>query len=461
MHHQYLWRLQLLQNLANKIFGDITLIFNRSEEYARNRLSILWFSIYANVIAILYGGYFFTGLLLLLGASDAYMGYITIVTYAGNLVAIFSPLIIERFARRKQMLLISRSVYYLLLLGFITVVPFLGISNGARLSIIMTVIALVNLISALTGSGMSVWHLQSLPESVRSSFFSNLNMIIGVLNMILLNIAGLFADYFKAHGNELFGITLLRLAACLFAFIEIYNLSRIKEYPYPKHNTKMSLIDIFKNPLKNKRYRAVMAVIVIWTLAATLPGPFYQVYLIKDLKISYSFLSVVNLLNVPVLLIAMPIWGRVVSRFGDVKLFPMLAAFISLHYLSLTMVTINNYQWLYPTTVFYYFILAAGITQVASLMPYKYIPDVNQSNFLSFYGTISTVAALLGTLLGQRFVIATEKVDLNFLGIQIGNKQLIMFVTGIVIIIGSIVMYFINRWLEKTNRSLEREQIIG
>ena len=54
----------MLRNLANKIFGDFTLVFGRGEEYSKNRLYILRFSIYANVIAILYGGYFFTGMLI-------------------------------------------------------------------------------------------------------------------------------------------------------------------------------------------------------------------------------------------------------------------------------------------------------------------------------------------------------------------------------------------------------------
>jgi Na+/melibiose symporter-like transporter len=451
----------VLRAFANRIFGDILLVFNRGEEYARNRLYILRFSIYANVIAILYGGYFFTGLLLKLGADDAYMGYITVVTYLGSIAAVFSPLLVERFAKRKTMLLVSRGIYYLLLLGFITAMPYLGTGNSAKLAGILALVALVNLLSALTGSGYSVWHLQSLPESVRSGFFANLNMIIGILNMILLNLAGLFADWFKARGQELLGITLLRCMALLVAFVEIYNLSRIREYPYLKPEKRLSLRAIFTNPPKNKRYRAVMAVIVLWTFTASIPGPFYQVYLLKDLHIGYSFLSAVNLLNIPVLLIAMPLWGRVVARLGDVKLFPALAGVVSLHYLSLAFVTGANYRWFYPMSVFYYFVVAAGITQVASLMPFKFIPETNQSNFLSFYGAVNTLAALLGTLVGQRFVVATENVSMAVLSLQFGNKQLLMAATGAAILLGAVGMAFINRWLEKTNSGVGAEQTAG
>lgn len=450
----------MLRNFANRIFGDIMLIFNREEEYARNRLYILRFSIYANVIVILYGGYFFTGLLLKLGADDAYMGLVTIVTYAGSIAAVFSPLLVERFAHRKTMLLVSRGVYYLLLLGFITAMPYIGVGDSAKLSVILALVALVNLIAALTGSGFSVWHLQSLPESVRSSFYSNLNMVIGILNMILLNLAGLFADWFKARGLEMLGIVLLRCMALLLAFVEIYNLSRIREYPYPKPEKRISLRGIFTNPPKNRRYRAVMAVIVLWTLASTIPGPFYQVYLLKDLHISYSFLSAVNLLNIPVLLIAMPMWGRAVSRRGDVRLFPALAGLISLHYLSLSFVTGSNFGWLYPLSVFYYFVIAAGITQVASLMPFKFIPETNQSNFISFYGAVNTLAALVGTAIGQAFVVATENAGFALHGFQMGNKQMLMIATAAAVLLGAVAMSFISRWLEKTGK-METEKPSG
>lgn len=439
----------MLRNLAYRIFGDITLVFSRHEEFARNRLHILWFSLYANVVAILYGGNFFTGLLLRLGADDAYMGAITIAAYAGSIAAIFSPLLIERFRHRKKMLLISRGIYYILLLGFVTAIPFVGISSGARLAAILAVISMVNLISALTGSGMSVWHLQSLPESVRSSFFANLNMIIGILNMILLNLAGLFADFFKNRGQELLGIVLLRSAAFLFAIFEIYNLSRIKEYPYPVPEKRINLPDIVRIPFKNARYRAVIIVIMIWTLTATIPGPYFQVYLLKDLKISYSFLSAVNLLNVPVLLFAMPIWGRVVGRLGDVKLFSPLAALISLHFLSLAFVTKENYQWLYPISVFYYFLIAAGITQVASLTPYKFIPETNQSNYLSFYGAANTLAALLGTFIGQMFILSTQRFSIEFNGKVFANRQLIMVAAAMAVLFGAVVMNFVYRRLCK------------
>lgn len=442
----------MLRNLANKIFGDITLVFSRHEEYARNRLYILWFSIYANTVVILYGGSFFTGLLLSLGADDGYMGAITIVTYAGSIAAVFSPLIVERFRRRKRLLLFSRATYYLLLLGFVTAIPYIGISTSAKLTTILTVIGLVNLISALTGSGMSVWHLQSLPEGVRSSFFANLNMIIGILNMILLNLAGLFADYFKLRGQELLGIVLLRCVACVFAFLDIYNLSRIKEYPYPQATQKIRLIDIVRIPLKNNKYMAVISIIVIWTLAATIPGPFYQVYLLKDLKINYSFLSAVNLLNIPVLLIAMPIWGRVIGRYGDVKLFAPLAALVSLHFVSLAFVTKDNYLWLYPVSVFYYFLLAAGITQAASLMPYKFIPETNQSNYIAFFGAINTAAALLGTFIGQQFILLTGQASVQFQNLLLGNKQLIMIATGCAVFLGAMVMLVINRWLQQASK---------
>lgn len=437
-----------MSNLLDRIFGDFTLVFNRQEEYAHNRQYILWFNIFANSAVMFYGGNYFTGLLLRMGADNNIMGLVTIITYAANLAAVFAPLLLERFRRRKAFLIASRGASYALQLLFITALPYLGIANGTKLSWVLVAIAAANLIGSLTGSGLTVWHLQSIPQNVRSSFFQNINMIIGILNMLMLNLAGVIADWFKGMGQELLGITLLRLIALAMAAGDLYNLSRLREYPYPEA-TAPNLLSIFTNPLKIKPYRAVMTVIFLWTLTATLPGPFYTVYLLQDLHISYSFLSAVNLLNIPVLLVVLPAWSRLIRARGDIRLFPVLAALCSLHFLALSVINAGNYTWLYPTAVFYWFVASCGITQVASLIPYKFIPEANQSNYLSFYNTINMVAAMLGTVLGQQLILHTDQWSTHLLGMSFGNKQLLVAVTGAAILGAAVAMAFIHRWLKR------------
>lgn len=449
----------MLWNLANRIFGDITLLFNRSEEYAKNRLNILWFSVFSNIVIILCDGYFFTGLLLRLNASDAFIGFTTVATYFGGVAAVFSPLLFTRFAKRKTLLILSRGLYYILLLGFVTAAPYMGSGRDAQLALILCAITLANLALSLTNSGMSAWHLQSMPESVRSTFYSNLNMIMGVLNMILLNLASFLADYFKSSGQELFGIVLLRLMACLFALVELWCLCRIKEYPAEKPERQAGILETLRIPLQNKRYLAVTAIVMVWTFTASIPGPYYQVFLLRNLKISYSFLSIINLLNIPVLLIAMPIWGRVIARVGEARLFPKLMVLIALHFLSLAFVTGSNYSWLYPASVFYYFLIAAGIAQTVSMMPYRFMPEADKSSFMTFHGIAATLSALLGTVLGLVFVTSMLSVKIYLFGFGLGNKQLLMMFAAAAVLAGTIATHFINRWLKKADKPAEAESI--
>jgi hypothetical protein len=42
-----------------------------------------------------------------------------------------------------------------------------------------------------------------------------------------------------------------------------------------------------------------------------------------------------------------------------------------------------------------------------------------------------------------------------------GNKQLVMVVTGAAILMGAAAMAFINRWLEKTSKRMESERLTG
>lgn len=438
-----------MKKLSGKIFGDTAMLFDRREEYSRNRLFVLCFSVFANISAVLQGGNFFTGLQLRMGAKDVDIGNVTIVTQACSMLAIFCPLVVEGLLKRKKMLLITRSIYVIVLPCCITVIPFLNIGSHAQLTLLLAVVAAANLLSSLTSSGIAVWHLQSLPESTRLPFFTNLNMIVGTINMLMLNLAGVFIDYFKAHGNELLGIVLLRIVACLVSALDIFCASRIREYAYAKPEKKINLVEIFKNPLSNMRYRAVMGIAVLWSLTVSIPGPFYQVYLLKVLHINYSFLCAVNLMNIPAILFCMPVWRRVIVRFGDIRLFAPLAFILSFHYLALSFVTASNYFWLYPLACMYYFVIISGITQICSLLPYKFIAEANQSNYISFYGTITTLSALLGTLIGQMYIASSGGVNFKLFAENLCNKQLVVILTGASVFCAAIAMFFISRWLER------------
>ncbi len=67
-----------------------------------DRMRLLACNYTSNVIANLVGGTFWTGFLLLLNADDAFVGTISIICTAANLLQFLMPLILERFPRAER-----------------------------------------------------------------------------------------------------------------------------------------------------------------------------------------------------------------------------------------------------------------------------------------------------------------------------------------------------------------------
>ena len=104
-------------------------VFNRGDELAKGRLLLLFYSISANIAAVLFGGTFYSGFLLANGINLVQIGIISFIPNLCVLFSLLSPPFLEKLAKRKVFLLSLRFVYYFLLIVAITVLPYFRLSQ--------------------------------------------------------------------------------------------------------------------------------------------------------------------------------------------------------------------------------------------------------------------------------------------------------------------------------------------
>ena len=129
------------------------------DESSTDRFYLIRYNITANVIANLVGGNFFAGLMLLLKADNSFVGLITMIIFGANLLQLFSPYVLERFERRKKLLISLRVAMLFINIVFIGIVPLLPLSNSGRLTLLALSVFVVNALNALMAPGFSVWHI--------------------------------------------------------------------------------------------------------------------------------------------------------------------------------------------------------------------------------------------------------------------------------------------------------------
>ena len=415
------------------------------DDESKNRFRHLQFNYTNNIIANWVGGNFFTGIMLLLNADDAFIGLMSIFVFSANLLQILSSMLLERFKTRKRLLITVRLIVQFINIVFIGSIPLFPIADQAKLVILGASVLILNVLSALTSPGFSVWHIQLIPQHVRVKYFSFLSMTNGIIVAVFNLIGSAIVDHFGSLGLEVWGFAVMRIIAFGILLYDLFLLSRMKEEPYPLSEKRTTLADLLIKPFKETRYLRIVGFAFTWCLIANIPGSYYSVYLLRNLEVSYSFITVISMLNVPILVLFTPIWSRILHRFSWLKTCNIAILLYAVHYLLLGFINKSNVMWLYPATLIYAFILAVGINLSFTNIPYLHIPEKNQTIFISFYTTMNNLGALLGVTFGREFIAATESVSTA----DFSNKQLLMYAVFALMVIGAVVMFFLRRSLDK------------
>ncbi|HIS91481.1 MAG TPA: hypothetical protein IAA84_00510, partial [Candidatus Alectryocaccomicrobium excrementavium] len=186
---------------------------------------------------------------------------------------------------------------------------------------------------------------------------------------------------------------------------------------------------------------------------ANIPGSYYTVYLLDNLGLSYTFIMLINFINVPVVLLATPLWNKLLWRKSRFAILYMSMSIFLLHYVLLSFVT-NGALWLYAVAMILNFLLAAGINLSFMGIPYVNMPAESQTSHLGFYSTMANVAAFLGVTLGRQFILGTEGYTLNLLGFSMGNKQYILLLTAALMLLAVLGIWRIQKKTVETDSDI-------
>lgn len=431
----------MLSTFQKKIRISIDSIFEPKSEMGASRVNITASNYTTGVINNVIGGNFLTGLLLLLKADDIMLGTIVMIGFVGNIFQIMSPLIIERFEKRKKILIIGKCMIHFLNIVVISSISMLSVDYRTKLTAIMVVILTVSIFNAILNPGISVWQIKSIPESFRVKYFSFFNLTNGIIIYAVVMGLSKLADVFKQAGDEMLGLLLLRAFALLLAVLDIYFLLKVKEYPNIRGGSTVNLKQILINPFKQKKYLITVLIACLWCFSANIPGQYFTAYLLKNLNVQYSYLNLINMLNIPLLIIFTPFWSRRIKNTSWFRTLYFSMGFYLINFCGLAFVTKETLYYLFPLSMVFAFIFAPGINIVFSNAQYINIPETDQTNYIGFYAAMCNLAGFAGAYLGREFIKNTEGININILGTIMQNKQYILLGTAVIMLIS---VYFIK-----------------
>lgn len=420
--------------------------YHRGDPQSGDRMRLLFYHYEANIVSNWIGGTFYTGLLLLLNANDGFIGTLSLISSAANMLQLFAPLLMERLPKRKNLMIWMRAIILFMNIVVLGLTPLMPIGQQGRLYVFAGTVLVMNVLNAFLSPGFSVWIMQSLPEKVRGSFFTVITMTVGAVVAVFNLIGSGIVDFFEARGQEYIGLLILRAFCVVMVIVDMISYAKIREYPYPGSDHRFTVKDMLLTPIRNKRYLRTVAMTFLWNIAANIPGSYYTVYLLQDIEVNYSFIMTVSMLNVPAVLLLTPVWSKLAARF-NMSWFKMLyvaMGFYLVHYVLLSLVTPTT-VWLYPVACMLAYVMGIGINLSFTCIPYVNIPQENQTAFIGFYSAVANMAVFIGVFIGRTFVTHTESVSLQMLGMAFSGKQLLVLLTAAMMALSVLCIWRIDR----------------
>ena len=424
-------------------------IFNWKDEEAKGRTLSLISTVLTGLYNIFVTGIFYTGFLTMYGMSITDTGIITFIPFIANLFGIFSNKILARFPRPKKVLLSAKMAYYFIYIIATTLMPLVVIDPKARMICFALLVFLANAIYAPFLPGITSWLYRFYPadNDKRARFLMLMQMISSVFSSILMLFSSMLTDALQdsPYQNQL--ILTLRYVAFGLVLIEIFFLSKAKEFP-SQENPNLKLSEVFTLSFRYPKFIACMALLFAWNFAGNLGGGVWNYHLLNHMNFSYTTINIVNVLYTPVLLLLSPVWQKVLRRLSWIRTLGLaILLVVPTEYAFFLMHAGNG--WMYIPLCVIQHIMYVGISLAMANVLYMNLPEENPTTHIVFNTIGCNIFALLGMATGTWIASWTGDNTFYLFGMDMYSVQFTALLNGAIHTVIAVLALF--RWKHFTS----------
>ncbi len=438
---------RVTEPLRNSIYNGY---FNNDDKKASSRRNILIQNISFNIVATLTGGIFLTGLILYIlrnepeSIQNDYLGLVVTAQLLANFFQIFTPFITARLKSYRWLMFLSRLFYFLFNIVGLAVIPMLNISAISQAKIFTALIFLIQLSVAMVNPAVCAWHITNIPNDKRADWMSIQQMILPIVNTVSSLIASFVIDKFELAGHYMAAVLLLRGFMLLFAFFELRTHFIIKEPKYEHTDDTISFKSIIIEPLRCKPFMMTVLIVCLWQIVANLPGQYFNAYLLNNLNISYTYINLCTATNIPLMLLFMPIWNKVVHKKGWLWTLGLSTTIYFVPYILNCLMFKETYM-LYLVSIIYCNIVSPGINLCFANLVYVKMPEGKSTSCIAFYNAAAGAIACASSYLGKTFIKFTENITIPLGSHNIVNLQYICIIAMIFVLLTGLASFELDK----------------
>ena len=138
------------------------------------------------------------------------------------------------------------------------------------------------------------WRMSLLKKEDRTKFAATKNMYKNTVVLAFSLIMGVVLDKFTQFGAELYGFIILFVIISIIAIFDI--VIRINTYKPKLKEEKITIKDTIKIPATDKNFREILIICGLNRFANGIGIMYLNVFLLRYLKISYIYYSILNII---------------------------------------------------------------------------------------------------------------------------------------------------------------------
>ncbi|WP_127124489.1 MFS transporter [Pseudoflavitalea rhizosphaerae] len=374
------------------------------------------------------GGAFMVAFALLLGANNFEIGLLAALPTLVNVFQLISIWLVRRYNNRRAISVICSLLARtpLILIGCL---PLMG--GVTTVEPVIFFLFFYFLFGSIAGPSWNAWMKDLVPESLLGSYFARRARNMQLLNVLLSLTLALSIDYVKDYfpQYELPTYSVMFIGAGLAGVIGAIVLSKA---PEPRSTlTNENIFKLLAKPLKDANFRKLLMFNSAWIFAFNLATPFFNVFMMKTLGMSLSYIIGLTILSQLASILTVRMWGVFSDRYSNKTILAICAPLYILVLIGWCFVGIYSSFYVNFALLVLLFIASgiatAGINLSLTNIGLKLATRNESIVYLSAKNIVTSVfsslAPLVGGLLADYFTSRKIVINIEYTGPKV-NKVL-------------------------------------
>lgn len=389
---------------------------------------------YAQIAAVT--GPIFTGFALWLKLTEAHIATLASVAALAGLIQPFSVLLSSRVRDKKRFIIAVGFLEITLVMSVVTIPLF--VPSGIRMPVLMAMVLLGTMMGHTASPIFSGWFATLIPENIRARYLSKRMIVVTIASIVVGYGAGKFLDLVSGYRGfcVLFSFGFLTGIA---GYLTLLGVAFHKQAEKPR---TPGLLQILGTSLRNRKFAVFLLFYASWYFSVAMVMPFYSVFMLKTLSISFSTVAILNSLSLIMQIVGYRFWGGIVDRYGSKPVLQVLMIPQMIIPALWILNTPTNYLFVLPAIMIVSGLIGSGLASAVSPLLFALLPEQEEketyfASWAFFNSIVGALAPAIGGVLVSRLQPAHIQIAPSF---GIGHLQIMFLISSALMIVPNLLL---------------------